>query len=124
MTVAENINGETAWLNVKSDIELKIINGDFSAGDRVPPVRKVASNYEISVTTAAKVLENLYRDGTLYKKRGVGYFVEPYIKEKLCTEHKKNLEKILNYAFEYANLLGVDIMVIINQIYKIKNENI
>lgn len=122
--VAISIKGETAWLNVKHDIELKIINGDFSAGGRVPPIRKVASDYNISIATAAKVLENLNRDGTLYKKRGVGYFVEPYIKEKLCTEHKKNLERILIYAFDYAKLIGVDLMVVISQMHKVKDKKI
>lgn len=124
MTVAENINGEAAWLNVKNDIELKIISGEFSAGDRIPPIRKIAAIYDIGTTTAAKVMERLCNDGTIYKRRGVGYFVKPYTKDRLCAEHKKNLEKIIINAFEYADVIGVDIMVIVSQIYKVKDKKI
>lgn len=119
--MTENINGEAAWLSVKSDIELKIISGDFSADDRIPPIRKIAVIYNIGTTTAAKVLEDLCRDGIIYKRRGIGYFVKPYIKNKLCDEHKKKLEKIIINAFEYADMLNVDVMTIINQIYQEKN---
>lgn len=118
MTVAENMNGEAAWLDVKNDIELKIISGVYSAGDRIPPIRKIAAIYNIGTTTAAKALGHLCQDGTIYKRRGVGYFVKPYTKDRLCTEHKKNLEKIIINVFDYADLLGVDVMVIINQINK------
>lgn len=120
MTVAANM--ETAWLNVKNDIELKIISGEYSAGDRIPPVRKIATIYSIGTTTAAKVLEHLYQEGTIYKRRGVGYFVKPYTKDRLCIEHKKNLEKIITDSFAYADALGVDMMVIVSQIYKVKDK--
>lgn len=120
MTVA--VNMEAAWLDVKSDIELKIIRGEYSAGDRIPPVRKIAAIYSIGTTTAAKVLEHLYQEGTIYKKRGVGYFVKPYTKDRLCTEHKKKLERIITDSFDYADAIGVDMMVIVSQIYKVKDK--
>ena len=29
------------WLSVKHDLELKIIKGEYAAGERIPPVRKI-----------------------------------------------------------------------------------
>lgn len=110
------------WIAIKQDIELKIIRGEYSAGERIPPVRKIAEIYNIGTSTAAKTLETLAQEGTLYKKRGVGYFVKPYVKEKLCKEHKKNLERILLNAFSYADIIGVDLLKIVNKIYKSRSE--
>ena len=110
------------WIAIKQDIELKIICGEYVAGERIPPIRKIAEIYNIGTSTAAKTLETLSSEGTLYKKRGVGYFVKPYVKENLCKEHKKNLEKILLNALTYADIIGVDLLKLVSIIYKTRNE--
>lgn len=116
-------NGEPpTWIAIKQDIELKIIQGEYSAGERIPPVRKIAEIYGIGTSTAAKTLETLSSEGTLFKKRGVGYFVKPYVKESLCREHQKNLEKILLNTFAYADIIGVDLLKMVGQIYKSRYE--
>ena len=117
LEVFEVFNGTTeTWIAVKHDIELKIIRGYYAAGERIPPVRKIAEIYDIGTTTATKTLAQLCKDGTIYQRRGVGYFVKPYVKEGLLAAHKKNLEKVLITAFEYADLINVDPMTIINMI--------
>jgi DNA-binding GntR family transcriptional regulator len=114
----EGASGESVyvWLMVKNDLELKIIRGEYAAGERIPPVRKIAEIYEIGTSTATKTLAQLCKDGIIYQRRGVGYFVKPYVKEKLAAEHKKNLEKIIRNALEYADMIDTDPMIIINRI--------
>lgn len=114
----EGASGESvyAWLTVKNDLELKIISGDYVAGERIPPVRKIAEIYGIGTSTATKTLAQLCKDGTIYQRRGVGYFVKPYVREKLIAEHKRNLEKIIRNAFDYADTIGINPMLIINRI--------
>lgn len=106
------------WLTVKNDLELKIISGEYKAGERIPPVRKIAEIYGIGSTTAAKTLTQMHKEGTIYQRRGVGYFVKPFVRDILIAEHRHNLEKTLINAFEYADLLGVDMAVVINKILK------
>ena len=106
------------WLTVKNDLELKIISGEYKAGERIPPVRKIAEIYGIGSTTAAKTLAQMHKEGTIYQRRGVGYFVKPFVRDTLIDEHRHNLEKTLINAFEYADLLGVDMAVVINKILK------
>lgn len=121
----EGASGESvsAWLTVKNDLELKIIRREYAAGERIPPVRKIAEIYGIGTSTATKTLAQLCKEGIIHQRRGVGYFVKPYVREKLIAEHKRNLEKIIRNAFEYADMIGIDPMLIINKINKSrKNE--
>lgn len=119
----EVMNGEGyAWLTVKNDLELKIIRGEYIAGERIPPVRKIAQIYGIGTSTATKTLAQLCKDGIIYQRRGVGYFVKPYVRENLILEHKRNLEKMIRNVFEYAELLNSDPMIIINKINDAKNK--
>lgn len=116
--------GETvyAWLTVKHDLELKIIRGDYAAGERIPPVRKIAEIYGIGTSTATKTLARLCENGIIYQRRGVGYFVKPYVREELIAEHKRNLEKIIRNAFEYAAMIETDPMPIIKKINETRNK--
>jgi len=120
----EGASGESvyAWLTVKNDLELKIIRGEYAAGERIPPVRKIAEIYGIGTSTATKTLARLCKDGTIYQRRGVGYFVKPYVREKLITEHKMNLEKIIRNTFDYADMIDTDPMLIINKINETRKD--
>ena len=108
-----NIN---IWSTVKNDIELKIIKGEYAAGERVPTIREMAEIYTIGNTTAQKVLESLCEDGTVFKKRGVGFFVKPFVKEKLYGLHKKSVEMRLREVIEYAYILSISKSELINMI--------
>lgn len=121
----EGNSGENiyTWQSVKNDLELKIIRGEYKAGERIPPVRKIAEIYDIGTSTATKTLSQLCEDGTIYQRRGVGCFVKPYVREKLIEKHKRQLEKIILNAFDYADMIGVDPMLIINTIMKTENRN-
>lgn len=119
------ITGEPvyAWLTVKNDLELKIIRGDYAAGERIPSVRKIAEIYGIGTSTATKTLAQLCEKGIIYQRRGVGYFVKPYVREELIAEHKRNLEKIIRNAFEYAAMIETDPMQIIKRISETRKQN-
>lgn len=103
------------WLTVKSDLEIRIIRGEYAAGERIPTVRKIVELYGVCASTASKTLAQLCQEGTIYCRRGVGYFVQPYVKERLKEEHKRNLEEVIRDMFEYADLIGVDPMPMINK---------
>lgn len=106
------------WVAVKNDIELKIILGEYAAGERIPSGRKIAETHGIAVATSNHALAELCKDGTIYQRRGVGYFVKPYVRERLLAEHRRKLEKIIQDAFDYADKIGVDLVPIINAITK------
>jgi GntR family transcriptional regulator len=90
------------WLEVKADIEIKIITGEYAAGDRIPSIVKIAEMYEVGNTTAHKVLESLCDDGTIVKQKGIGYFVKLYVKERLMKIHEKELKSRFQKSFSMA----------------------
>lgn len=96
------------WLDVKKDIEIKVITGYYPAGERIPPIRKIAELYGIGLNTAQKVFEVLCSEDVIYKKRGIGYFVQPLAKEALFNKHQKKLEKMIHDTIDYARMININ----------------
>ena len=105
------------WLNVKYDIELKILSGEYPAEEKVPSVRKLAELYDIGTSSSQKVLERLCQEGTIVMEVGVGYRVNGKCINQLRKEHKDRLSKILEQACEYALVIGVDPIEIVKGYY-------
>lgn len=101
----EIMHPRTVWRFIKDDIEIKIIKGELRNADKVPSISELASIYDVSKTTAQKALEDMYNEGTITKRKGIGYFVKPYNKERLRTKHIKELTVMFNNCFEYASRL-------------------
>lgn len=78
----------TVWEEIKSNIEIDIINNVYNVGEKVPSINQISQDYNVSSSTAVKVLESLRNDDTILKKRGIGYFVMPYAKDKLIKKHR------------------------------------
>jgi DNA-binding GntR family transcriptional regulator len=53
----------------------KIKSGELSPGDKLPSVRQVAKDHDVSPMTAQKALSQLADDGYAQVVAGLGYFV-------------------------------------------------
>ena len=53
----------------------EIIAGTYKDDDRIPSVREYAVMLQVNTNTAVKAFDQLSRDGIIYNKRGLGYFV-------------------------------------------------
>lgn len=102
----------TLWLTIQRKLEVDIINGKYKSTDKVPSINELSEMYEIGQSTAKKVLENMFKEGTVTKQQGVGYFVKPFTKEKLKKKYMEELEYGLNKYIYMANQLGVSIDVL------------
>lgn len=110
------------WQRVKYDIELKIITGEYQAGELVPSVRNLAKMYGIGTSTSHIILEKLSADGTLIMEQGVGFRVNDRVVKRLKIEHKKRLVELLEEACEYAERIQVDPVAILTQIFASKRD--
>lgn len=108
------------WRDVKHDIEMKIISGAFAAGERIPSTRRIAEYYSVGLSTVQKVLNALESDGIIEPQRGIGYFVKPYIREKLIASKKQALEIAIVNALSEAEILNVDLVAIVEKYKKMK----
>ena len=63
------------YLQVIDALKLDIINGRLSPGEKLPSGRDLAVRYTINPNTAARVYQELERQGICFTKRGMGTFV-------------------------------------------------
>ena len=63
------------WLQLTEQIQLRIIAGEYPAGERLPSVRDLAAEAAVNPNTMQKALSELERTGLLYSQRTSGRYV-------------------------------------------------
>lgn len=111
------------WKKIKCDLELKIIRGEYPAGEKVPSVRKVAEIYNVGTSTSQPILEKMAAENTLIMEQGIGYMVNEDSIERLEKEHLERLKNIFEEACEYAYALQVDPVEMVNEIISKRQNN-
>lgn len=92
----------------------EILIGTYAEGDRIPSVRDYAVSLEVNTNTAVKTYEHLSREGVIFNKRGIGYFVAEGAKEKIMVERRLDFfNRTLPEIFRQMTLLGLQV----NEIY-------
>lgn len=81
---------KSIYIQIKEMIEQDILRDILLEEERVPSTNELARLYAINPATAAKGVNLLVDEGTLYKKRGIGMFVAAGAKKKIMEKRKKN----------------------------------
>ena len=68
-------SGLPVWIQVKNRIAYLIGAGAYQAGDRLPTVRALAVNLDISYNTVNRAYMDLEREGYITTRKGRGTFV-------------------------------------------------
>ena len=98
-------------------IEDMIIAGDLSAEDQVFSTNQLSETFQVNPATARKGLNLLVDKGILYKKRGLGMFVEKDASEIIKNERKNHFfENFLLKTLKEAEKLNIDKSEIIKMI--------
>ena len=63
------------WLQVMGEIETSIVTGGRLPGEKLPGGRELAVQYGINPNTAARVYQELEREGLCESRRGMGTYV-------------------------------------------------
>jgi len=63
------------WLQVMTDLQMKIMTGFYPPGSRLPGGRELALAYGINPNTAARVYQELEKTGLSETRRGMGTYV-------------------------------------------------
>lgn len=93
-------------------IELRIVSGLFSPGDKLPSVREMATEAAVNPNTMQKALSELERTGLVFAQRTSGRFITE--DKKMIQDAKENLaikeietflEKMQHLGFKREEIL-------------------
>ncbi len=94
----------------------EIIAGKYKDDDRIPSVREYSAMLEVNMNTSFKAYEMLARDGIIYNKRGLGYFVIAGAADKIKKDRREEfLKRKLPELFRQMRLLDIDIDTVKNE---------
>lgn len=93
-----------------------ILAGTYNDDDRVPSVREYAVALEVNTNTAVKAYDQLARDGIIYNRRGLGYFVTPGARDSIMKARRRAfLDSTLPSLFRDMRLLGIGIADVVEE---------
>jgi GntR family transcriptional regulator len=99
---------EYKWVDIKKEIERRIIVGEFQAGAKLPTIAELVEQYHIGRTTIQRALDSLESEGTIHTRRAVGCFVKPYVRARLVAEHKKEVLALFKTAAARGRVIGLN----------------
>ncbi|MDP8201905.1 MAG: GntR family transcriptional regulator [Candidatus Tenebribacter burtonii] len=71
------------YLQIKKEIENAIINKSIEEEKAIDSIRIMAKQYRLNPQTISNAISELLNEGILFKKRGIGMFVEKGAQKKL-----------------------------------------
>ncbi len=80
--VVKTYTKTTKYMAIKKQILRLIREGKYKSGDKLPSENELAAMHDVSVITSKKALEELARDGSIYRVKGSGSFVADPAKKK------------------------------------------
>ena len=96
------------YLQIVDYLLEQIINNRFKPGDRVPSVRSLATDAQVTPNTINRAYQILFDKGIIYQKRGLGYFLDEQAPHK-AKEIKKQqfISEILPLVFKEMQILNI-----------------
>lgn len=103
-------NDKAIYLQMADRLCDDILAGVFLADQRIPSVREYSVQLEVNTNTAVKAYDYLARDGIIYNKRGLGYFVTAGARELILERRRREfVGVIMPDLFRNMKLLGITI---------------
>lgn len=97
------------FIQIADWVEDEIMKGNIKEGDQIPSTNQFATQFQINPATAGKGMNRLVEDGIIYKKRGIGMFVEEGAFTKIQTKRRKRFEsEYIAVMVEEAKKIGIE----------------
>ncbi|MBD0322313.1 MAG: GntR family transcriptional regulator [Aldersonia sp.] len=103
-------DGRPLFLQIAELIENSIIDGTLPEQAQAPSSNELAAFHRINPATAAKGLNQLVAEGILYKKRGIGLFVDDGARAALISRRRERFTgQFIEPLIKEADKLGMGI---------------
>ena len=101
-------NDKAIYVQMADRLCDEILSGKYHDDDRIPSIREYAVMLEVNTNTAVKAFDKLARDGIIYNRRGLGYFVKGGAKDLIMAEWRQEfMDQQLPDLFRNMRLLGI-----------------
>lgn len=105
------------YIQLGAMIEDMILTGALKEGEQVPSTTEISTVYKVNPATALKGINLLVADGIIYKKRGLGMFVQEGAREIIKKKKQKEFySEFIQQTIETAKKLDIKKEDIINMI--------
>ena len=115
---------KSIYLQISEMIEDEILRDIIKEEEQVPSTTELSKFYKINPATAGKGINLLVDKGIIYKKRGIGMFVQAGAKEKIMEARKASFkETYLKKIISEAKLIGItkeDLKKLIDETSEVK----
>ncbi len=119
-----NENNKAIYLQIADKICDDIMLGTLNEGDRIPSVREYAASLEVNANTVMRSYEFLERNGIIFNRRGIGFFIEKDAAEKIRKMRKETFfSGECDYFFRQLMTLGISPEELTQLFTKYLNEN-
>lgn len=103
-------NDKAIYIQMADRLCDEILAGTYKDDDRIPSVREYAVKLQVNTNTAVKAYDQLARDGIIYNKRGLGYFVTAGACREIKKARKKEfMQHTMPELFRQMQLLDISI---------------
>ena len=106
-------NDKPIYTQIYEQISNQIMNGEITAGEKLPPIRTVALNLRISVIPVKQAWEQLEREGFISTAAGRGTFVNKLENHEISGKRNAAAEEVLNKAVNACREMGLSVDEII-----------
>ena len=105
------------YLQMADRMKDEILSGTYSDDMRIPSVREYGILLQVNTNTAVKCYEQLSRDGIIYQRRGMGYFVTAGARDRIMQQRKEEFfQTTCPQLKKDLELLGITIEEFIERI--------
>jgi len=112
------------YQQIADKIKDDIISGILQEDEQVMSTNQYAAFYRINPATAAKGFHLLTEEGILYKKRGIGMFVNGEARQLLLAQRRDRFfEEVVDQMLAEAEKIGVPLADIIGRIEQVKGRS-
>lgn len=99
---------KSIYLQISEMIQDEILRGILNEEEQVPSTTELSKFYKINPATAAKGINILVDEEILYKKRGIGMFVQTGAKERIMEARKECFyDTFVKKIITEAKLIGI-----------------
>lgn len=111
------------YIQIRNYIETAILSGALKENEALPSLRQLAKEHMLNPITISNAINLLEDDDILYKKRGIGIFVQNNAKKKIISKQSNEfIKEALTVTIEKAKLLEIPASTLIDKIRQIYGE--